>query len=32
MKNGSDAAHFEVTIALTEQGPEILTPQPEIGL
>lgn len=28
--DGSDAAHFEVTIALTEQGPEILTPQPEV--
>ncbi|NBS68072.1 type I methionyl aminopeptidase [bacterium] len=30
--DGTDAAHFEVTIALTESGPEILTPQPEIGL
>lgn len=29
--DGSDAAHFEVTIAITEAGPEILTPQPEIG-
>lgn len=30
--DGSDAAHFEVTIALTENGPEILTPQPNIGM
>ncbi len=30
--DGSDAAHFEVTIALLEAGPEILTPQPEIDL
>lgn len=30
--DGSDAAHFEVTIAITENGPEILTPQPEIAL
>lgn len=30
--DGSDAAHFEVTIAITENGPEILTPQPEINL
>jgi methionyl aminopeptidase len=30
--DGTDAAHFEVTIALTEKGPEILTPQPEINL
>lgn len=30
--DGTDAAHFEVTITLTENGPEILTPQPEIGL
>lgn len=28
----SDAAHFEVTIAITENGPEILTPQPNIPL
>lgn len=28
--DGSDAAHFEVTLAVTENGPEILTPQPEI--
>lgn len=28
--DGSDAAHFEVTIAITENGPEILTPQPKI--
>lgn len=31
-EDGSDAAHFEVTIAVTENGPEILTPQPEIRL
>lgn len=30
--DGSDAAHFEVTIAVTENGPEILTPQPKIAL
>lgn len=30
--DGSDAAHFEVTIVLTENGPEVLTPQPEIGV
>jgi methionyl aminopeptidase len=28
----SDAAHFEVTLAVTENGPEILTPQPEINI
>lgn len=28
--DGSDAAHFEVTIAITPNGPVILTPQPEI--
>lgn len=28
--DGSDAAHFEVTIAILENGPEILTPQPII--
>jgi methionyl aminopeptidase len=28
--DGSDAAHFEVTIAIGENGPEILTPQPII--
>jgi len=27
-KDRSDAAHFEVTIAILENGPEILTPQP----
>lgn len=31
-EDGSDAAHFEVTLAVTENGPEILTPQPEIKL
>lgn len=30
--DGSDAAHFEVTIAVTQNGPEILTPQPKIGI
>ena len=30
--DGSVAAHFEVTIAITANGPEILTPQPNIGL
>lgn len=31
-QDASDAAHFEVTIAITEDGPEILTPQPNIEL
>ena len=30
--DGSWAAHFEVTIALLPEGPEILTPQPDIGM
>ncbi|MFH1766806.1 MAG: type I methionyl aminopeptidase [Patescibacteria group bacterium] len=30
--DGSYAAHFEVTIVITEDGPEILTPQPNITL
>lgn len=30
--DGSDAAHFEVTIAILPSGPEVLTPQPEISL
>jgi methionyl aminopeptidase len=30
--DGSDAAHFEVTIAITEHGSEVLTPQPDIGM
>lgn len=30
--DGSDAAHFEVTIAITEEGVEVLTPQPNIGI
>lgn len=30
--DGSDAAHFEVTIATTEHGPEILTPQPKVPM
>ncbi len=30
--DGSDAAHFEVTIAITENGPEILTPQPNVAI
>lgn len=29
--DGSDAAHFEVTLAVLADGPAILTPQPEIG-
>ncbi len=28
----SDAGHFEVTVAITDEGPEILTPQPEIKI
>ncbi|MBU4315521.1 type I methionyl aminopeptidase [Patescibacteria group bacterium] len=31
-EDGSDAAHFEVTLAVTESGVEILTPQPKINL
>jgi methionyl aminopeptidase len=31
-KDGSDAAHFEVTVAVTDDGCEILTPQPKIRL
>ncbi len=30
--DGSDAAHFEVTLVVTEQGPEIITPQPKIRI
>lgn len=30
--DGSDAAHFEVTIAITEKGAEILTPQPKVRI
>ena len=30
--DGSDAAHFEVTLVVTEFGPEIITPQPKIAL
>ena len=30
--DGSDAAHFEVTIVFGEEGTEIVTPQPEIGI
>lgn len=30
--DGSDAAHFEVTIALTDSGVEVLTPQPKVAL
>lgn len=30
--DGSDAAHFEVTVAVTKDGPEILTPQPEVNI
>ena len=28
--DNSDAAHFEVTIVITENGPEVITPQPII--
>ena len=31
-EDGSDAGHFEVTLAVTKNGPEILTPQPEVGI
>ncbi|MFH1632133.1 MAG: type I methionyl aminopeptidase [bacterium] len=30
--DGSDAAHFEVTVVVGEDGPEILTPQPKVRL
>lgn len=30
--DGSDAGHFEVTLVITENGPEILTPQPNVGI
>lgn len=30
--DGSDAAHFEVTIVITKNGPEIITPQPDVGV
>lgn len=30
--DGSDAAHFEVTLAILDSGPEILTPQPTIRM
>lgn len=30
--DGSDAGHFEVTVAVTEDGYEILTPQPEVKI
>lgn len=30
--DGSDAAHFEVTIVVTEHGPEVLTPQPRVAI
>lgn len=30
--DGSDAGHFEVTIAITEDGVEILTPQPDVRI
>lgn len=29
--DGSVAAHFEVTIAILPEGPEILTPEPKVG-
>lgn len=31
-KDGADAAHFEVTIALTPEGPELLTPEPTVTI
>lgn len=31
-KDGSDAAHFEVTVAVTDEGCKILTPQPKIRI
>lgn len=31
-EDGSDAAHFEVTIVITKNGPEIITPQPNIAI
>ncbi len=31
-EDGSLAAHFEVTIAILPDGPEVLTPEPNIGL
>jgi methionyl aminopeptidase len=30
-EDGSWSAHFEVTLAILESGPEILTPQPKLG-
>lgn len=30
--DGSDAAHFEVTIAITDSGVEILTPPPKVNI
>lgn len=30
--DGSDAAHFEVTIVIAKDGPEIITPQPRIAI
>ena len=30
--DGSDAAHFEVTIVITDDGPEIITPQPTVAI
>jgi methionyl aminopeptidase len=30
--DGSRAAHFEVTVAILKEGPEILTPQPDINI
>ena len=31
-EDGSDASHFEVTVAVTEAGYEILTPLPEVKI
>jgi len=30
--DGSDSAHYEVTVVLTKDGPEIITPQPKIRI
>lgn len=31
-QDGADAAHFEVTIAITPEGPEVLTPEPVVHI
>ena len=30
--DGQPSAHFEVTLAITENGTEVLTPLPDVGL